>query len=639
MPRFRVLPLFLLVLLVAATRSAEAGIDRWTPLGPDGGTITALAADPQIHGTLYAGTQGGAVWKSLDGGAHWFSASAGISSFDVTALAIAPGGSGRVWAGTPGGIYQTDDGGATWRRVWSVPGRPDGALDHWILSLAAHPTDPEVAWAGTWGGQLLRTLDGGATWEGVRTTTGGFFGITFDPTDPDTVYTARMNAIEKTTDGGLTWTTLFEGAAAPVLIDPVDPRILYAGDGFDGILKSTDAGATWTHLTSLEGLIDGLFLDPTNPSVLLAGTLGGKLMRSEDAGATWETVEGLPLLLSYTFAADTSGRLWLGANDRGTFRSLDGGLTWSASRRGLAGSQVRDVEIDPFRPRTLYAAAQGIGFHRSTDGGATWTRSNTGLSAVGGYGVQLDDLAPHPLVPGTLYAGSGAGLYRSRDRGAHWSVVQRLGDVRTIAFSPRNAKEIFSGGDSLFRSRDGGRTWQRLSVPDTSYDSEIAEVLVSPLRPRLVYALDIDERHGDAETLFRSLDGGETWRRVFDGGPSALVFHPTVPGVQVLATELGGEIWKSTNQGTTWERIAAGVGDGRLLTALLYDRVNPSVLYLGTDGAGVWRSLDGGVTWAPLATGMIAPRITSLKSDPRNPRRLLAGTQGGGVLEIRLTTP
>lgn len=634
--RVRLLP-FILVLLAFAPRPAEAAIDRWTPLGPDGGTITVLATDPQIHGTLYAGAAGGAVWKSLDGGAHWFAASEGFASSDITALSVAWGGSGRVWAGTPGGIYQTESGGASWQRVWSVPGLPDRSLDHWILSLATDPADPEVAWGGTWSGVVLRTTDGGASWVEIPLKSGAVNDITVDPQDPEVVYVAAGQGIFKSTDGGITWPRIRAEGALTLLIDPVAPRTLYA-TGFSEIWRSTDAGATWTQLPGPEGVIYGLLAHPLDPSILLAGTSAG-LMRSEDAGATWQQVEGLPFLLSFTFAADTSGRLWLGANDRGVFRSLDGGHTWRASRQGLGATLIWDVEIDPFRPRTLYAVAQGIGLHRSTDGGATWKRSNTGLPASGGYGVLLDDLAPHPLIPGTLYAGSGAGLYRSRDRGTHWSAVLHQGDIRSVAFSPRNPQEIFAGGDSLFRSRDGGRTWKMLSRPATSYDSEIATVLVSPLRPRLVYFLDINERRGDAKSLFRSLDGGESSRLVFEGGATALAFHPTLARVQVLATAFGGAIWKSVNQGTTWQRIAEGVGNDRLLTALLFDRVDPSVLYLGTDGAGVWRSLDGGVTWAPLSTGMIAPRITSLEIDPRNPRRLLAGTQGGGVLEIRLTTP
>lgn len=636
--RVRLLPLFL-VLLAFAARPAVAGIDRWTPLGPDGGTVLALVADAGSPGTLYAGTYGG-VWKSLDGGAHWFSSSEGLSPFEITALAVAPSTPGTVWAGTPQGIYQTTNGGATWRLVWFPLDDPDVSLGPSILSLVADPADPAVAWAGTQAGKVLKTTDSGATWEAVHGMPGGVSAIAVDPTATDTVYAMGGGEIQRTADGGLTWTRLRAGEDTMLVLDPVDPRVLYAAGSFDGIRKSTDAGATWSRLPGFNGRALGLFVDPTDHSVVFAGGSFGTLMRSGDAGATWQGIEGLPGVLSLAFAADPAGRLWLGVDDRGVFRSLDGGRTWRTSREGLGASQAWDVTFDPFLPRILYAALDATGFHRSTDGGVTWTLRNVGLPVSGGSGYLLYQVAPHPLVPKTLYAGTGGGLYRSRDRGAHWSPVLRFREIRSISFDPRDPQTIFAGGGTnLFRTLDGGRTWKWLPLPGTFSDLEISQVQVSPLRPRTVYVVDADRRYGRAGRLFRSTNRGETWRRVFTQGPAALAFHPTDPGVLYVGTESGGEIWKSVDQGTTWERIAQDVGNGARITALLIDRTSPSVLYAGTDGAGVWRSTDGGTTWVPLASGMIAPRITSLEADPRNPRRLLAGTWGGGVLEIRLTTP
>jgi hypothetical protein len=173
-------------------------------------------------------------------------------------------------------------------------------------------------------------------------------------------------------------------------------------------------------------------------------------------------------------------------------------------------------------------------------------------------------------------------------------------------------------------------------LPRTVYEPEIAKVIVSPLRPETVFVLDFNQRHGTAQSLFRSPDGGNTWKLVFEGGPAALALHPADPDIVYLATENLGEIWRSGDGGLTWANVATGLGGGARLTSLLVDRLDPSILYLGTDGSGVWRSTNFGVTWSRLGTGLVAPRITCLEADPRNPRRILACTWGGGVEEIRV---
>lgn len=284
---------------------------------------------------------------------------------------------------------------------------------------------------------------------------------------------------------------------------------------------------------------------------------------------------------------------------------------------------------------------EAFGFHRSTDAGRTWTRINAGIRPSEGYGIVANTVAADPSLPGLLFAGTGGGIYRSLDRGAHWTPVGAShfpGDVNALAFDPTQPGTVFSGGDILLRSRNGGRTWRRLTLPATWYEPEIASIVISPLRPQTVFVLDFNQRRGEAQSLFRSRDGGNTWTQVFEGGAAALALHPTDPDVAWLATEATQEIWRSDNGGRTWKKVATGVGGGGELTALLVDRLDPSILYVGTNGSGVWRSTDGGLTWAPLSAGMIAPRITCLEAYPRNPRRIVACTWGGGLLEIQVSS-
>ena len=625
-----------LLLLLGLLLGVEAHAARWTPLGPNGGTVHALAISP-FSGVLWAGTDGGGIWRSGDLGAHWISSSHGLGSPDVYALAVSSTLPQTLWAGTGDGIYKSTDDGALWQRVWYEAAQPADVITPLTLGIAADPSDSDVVWACTYRGWILKTTDGGATWMRLLDVQGTAGRILIDPTDPDTVYTGNS----KTTDGGATWQEL-DSHGGILALAPSNPRILYADGGFEGFWKSLDAGATWIHLPGFQYGIESFVVDPSDPDVLIASHSGVGVLRSKNGGQTWAPVQSLPYIHVGALTADPAlpGRIWLGAVERGVFRSLDSGRTWETSRQGLRASHVRTVTFDPVRPRTLYTAAQTLGVYRSTDAGRTWAPINAKLPFAKGYGVGVNTVAAHPLRPGTLFAGTGGGVYRSLDRGDHWSFVSTATneDFNAFAFDPRQPDTIFAAGNILLRSRDGGSTWKRLVLPGTEYEPEIAKVIVSPLRPDSIFVLDFNQRSGEARSLFRSLDGGNTWKLVFELGPAALALHPTDPDVVYLATEATREIWRSGDGGLTWGTVVGGVGNGARLTSLLVDRLDPSILYVGTDGAGVWRSTNHGATWARLGTGLIAPRITCLEADPRNPRRILACTWGGGVEEIRLSS-
>lgn len=635
-----------LLLLTLSAQPATAGLDRWTSLGPEGGTITVLAADPGSPGTLYAGANGG-VWKSTDGGDHWRLTSQGLpglasnhSLLTVHGLVVDPETPGRIFALTGLGTFRSLDGGATWQRLLSSFGTAG--------ALAVSPGDPDVILA-TVGSYVLRSDDGGEHWVVVRAAfsasaaeSASSTSLAFSPADPSIVY-ATLGRVFRSTNAGLTWRPL-TGIGWPLdstqrlALDPTDPRTLYVMT-YSTTWKSTDAGATWLRLSGLnDRVVQALVVDPADPSILFAGG-SGRLWRSEDAGETWKIVPGSPPVVSLEIDPALSGRMWIGSD--GVFRSVDSGRTWQACRRGLTAVSLRAAAFDPFHPAILYVVEgnddgwEGDAF-RSTDRGATWSNVTPGTSDG------LYTLAPHPLRAGLLFAASERGVYRSPSRGTRWSRVLEW-VVETIAFHPRRPNILFAGGENrLFRSLDGGRTWDEVnSLPSPgpwrdSYD--VVRVAVSPLLPATVFVLTEDSRRGGAAGLLRSANHGRTWTFVDAPGTFVLASHPTIAGLHYLAAEDGGEIWRSRDDGVSWERIAAAAGGGAPPTALLVDRQEASTLYLGTDGSGVWRSTDGGFTWEPLDAGMTAPWITCLDADPRSPRHLIACTHGGGLMEIRLSS-
>ena len=635
----RPLPVFLLLCALHAG-PAFAGLDRWTPAGPEGGIIKALAADPGSPGTLYAGVDGG-IWKSADGGGHWSRlAGQGLDPgalLTIRSLVVDPGTPGRIFALTGNGTFRSPDSGVTWQRILS--NAFDGAVD-----LVVSPTDSDVVMALVdW--HVLRSDDGGDHWVLVMapifpaspSTEASSItrSLVFHPADPSIVYVMTIfGAVFVSTNAGLTWKLQENWPGVTHLVfDPIDPRTLYA-EGGGSCWKSTDGGATWNELTGLNSLrIEVLAVDPADPSILFAGTPGG-LWRSEDGGETWEeNVPGAPPVLSLVVDPAGSGTVWLGSSGQGVFRSLDSGRTWLASRQGLNAASLVTAAFDPFRPDILYTVQEsryaGNAF-RSTDRGVTWSR----IAPRSLYG--LDILAPHPLREGVLFASGPLGFYRSTNRGTRW-VTTDGPEFQSFTFHPRRPEILFAlGYEDLFRSGDGGRTWEEIfsiPMPDPRHPDGIRQVLVSPGRPDTVFALTVYGR------LVRSKDQGNRWKNVRTAPKTAiLASHPAIAGLHYLVTEEGGEIWRSLDDGVSWTKIAQGAGGGASPTTLRVDPLDPSNLYLGTFGNGVWRSSNGGVTWRPLNAGSTAPWITCLDADPRSPRHLIACTLGGGLMEIRLSS-
>ena len=623
MPRSlsRTLTLLLLSALSLLPRPAAAGVDRWTPLGPDGGAIQSLAVDPDRPGTVYAGTLKGGVWKSSDGGGHWSPLPEGLGSWPVLSLAVSPG---RVWAATIAGLFVLTEEDPVWRSrsPWEFAG---------FVGVAVDPTNPDRIWALS--SDLLTgaflSEDAGAHWQQTLHPFTPFVAVAVAPTTPPTVYLSGEEGVFASTDTGATWREAPMENGFAISLDLEDPATVYATSlaGLEGsVWKTTDGGGRWSRLSSEVHPIPLLSVGGS----LLGGTQPG-MLRSEDDGATWAPVPELRGVNVLSVAADpfTPGVAWLGAEGQGVLRTLDSGRTWVASRRGLGATDIQAFAFDPFRPRTLYAAASLGGLQRSADAGASWSR------LVPRTRLDIQSLAADPRQPGLLYAATARGVFVSRDRGGEWQ--QSLAEPRgilTVVVDPLRPGFVYAAGARLWRSRDGGRTWKRLPNP-VAPDSVAVKIVFSPHHPGSLYLFQGNNNIFYPGGLWRSTDGGNTWQRIYDTQASSLAFDPQVPDLLYLGTG-NGSVYRSRDGGVTWELAGQATEGLGPLIALLSDPVDPSILYAGSAGSGVSRSKDRGATWEPLTDGLIAPTITCLEADPRNPRHLVACTQGGGLLEIHL---
>ena len=390
----------------------------------------ALAVDPRSPLTVYA--TGTGVFKSVNGGLFWTSASAGLSPSFVRVLVIDPLSPDVLYAGTDrDGLFKTNDAGATWSRLTGLFANLN------VTALAADPLAPLTIYAGTSpsgdpsGGGIFRTRDGGSSWIELETK----------------ISNAPVNTLR---------------------IDPSDPSVVYATTSAEaGVLKSTNGGESWAPANAgLPTTGAGSFaLDPTSPSTAYVSTNSG-VYRSRDGAATWS-----PTALSSgaVLAVAPTSPPTIYAGGLGLARSFDGGGTWTTVNTGLTGF-IASIAVDPFIPTTVYVGARGFvclpgpfpcrvtinGIARSTDGGASWRLVNDGLART-----DVSEIAIDPRDSGKVFAAVGGSVYGSTNAGGRW---QSLADRSLGEFGGRSAGTLvvdFSAASNLYAGVFGASVFKR----------------------------------------------------------------------------------------------------------------------------------------------------------------------------------
>ncbi len=339
---------------------------------------------------------------------------------------------------------------------------------------------------------------------------------------PNVFYLAPVNGgVFKTTDAGRTWQPIFDdqpsASIGALAVAPSDPNVIYAGSGEglhrpdlsvgDGLYKSLDAGKTWTHL----GLRDGqqiaqIAVDPKNPDRLFVAVAGHPYGPNEE---------------------------------RGVFRSLNGGKTLEKILYQDENTGAADVLIDPLHPEIIYAAlwesregpwengawsGTNGGIHKSTDGGTSWTRLTQGLPE----GIAQANLALAPSSPQTLCAAvrtaRSSDLFRSDDGGASWQKATEDprpaagiggGDLPVVRFDPTDPQIVYSASVVCWKSTDGGRTW--LAWRGAPGGDDYQNVWINPNHPEIVLL-------GSDQGAVITVNGGASWSSWYNQ-PTAQLYH------------------------------------------------------------------------------------------------------------------
>jgi photosystem II stability/assembly factor-like uncharacterized protein len=525
---------------VVVSRSTDAGAS-WSKiyeLSSDVYTFfNYITVDPKTPGTLYVAMQDLAVFKSVDGGASWSEADAGLRgagsrSFADGGLTIDSTTPATMYASTSGGgVYKTTDGAASWHAVNSGLPIGTGAGACCSSAVVIDPGDSNTLYVPNRDGALFKSTDGGASWNasglipGVRS-------LTIDPRNSSSIYAATGSGVYKSTDAGISFAPYSQARAIPVrslALDPQSSGAIFAAGFLDGAFKSTDAGMTWLRYTDTGVAL--LAIDPGNPSILYSGNGDDEcnyasISNSVDGGTSWVENWRSAYHCLWTIVIDpqTPGTVYAGSTDYGVVKTTDGGSTWNIMSSGLPGTPhmgpgppaVTALAISPRNTSTLFAGLVGAelydygtgnyaaGIFKSTDGGANWVGASTGIPAYR-YEQFVNTLEVDPQTPSTVYAAmslynAAGGLWKSIDGGAHWRNVFPV-NAYAIAINPQSPSTIYAGVDNgLARSTDGGENWT-----------------VMPPGPGLVSVLALDPQ--DPNTVYT---GGP-------GGIFAIRFAPVLP--------------------------------------------------------------------------------------------------------------
>lgn len=620
----RILLLAILLILAAPVHGAT-----WQPLGPDGGRVPALLTDPFDPDTVYAGAFGAGLFRSPDAGRTWERWDRGIA--DLRVLSLAAGPDGTVYAGTLiGGVFRLERGADAWEPAsQGLPARYAGAYPD-VVALAADPVSGAL-YAGVNGHAVYRSDDRGESWTGVTNGGGGYFkDLAVD--SRGSLYIAGDYLLSRSDDGGVNLSLVLNSPRnshpTAVAVDPSSPGTVYAGfrdPQGDGVLKSTDRGRTWRAVRA--GLKDrqvlDLAIDPKRPRTVYAATTTG-IYRTDDGGGRWrKAARGLPAI--WALSLTVAGRSVLAGMDSADFYGI-GPAVFRSDNRGARWSRS-DAGIAGSHVGSV-GLAEGEVF-AGTWGQGLLRRDGEGWVRAGVPGSRVFALLTEADL---ILAATSDGLFRSAGGGA-WERIGPPVEVRSLAWSSGGA--LLAGGkESIFRSTDRGESWRRVAeVPRTWVETLAAD----PSSPQTIYASGsaVNPRGGSPASV-RSTDGGETWSQVAEMlGMGVLAVDRGV----VYAVNVQG-LLRSRDQGRTWEPMQPPPGAGFVgATELLADPRTPGLLYAAFSGVyglkpGVYRTTNGGATWELVGEGLRNALVGALAMDAAGD--LYAGTAGGGLWRLDL---
>ena len=617
---------FSATLLSAAIPLLATAQSPWIPSGPDGGDARAITMDPTDHRHLYLGSVTGTLFDSHDGGTTWKRVGSVLNRRNLVLdnIVVDSANPKRLLIGgwsldsIDGGLFVSDDGGRSWTSNKQLEG-------HSVRALSQASSDPKTLVAGAVDG-VYRSTDGGATWAKISPQQKEFYeveSVAIDPRDPKIIYVGTWHLPWKTKDGGENWESIHKGVAEDsdvfsIIIDPKSPETVYAS-ACSGIYKSGDGGAEFHKITGIphdSSRTRVLQQDPKAYDTVFAGTTEG-LYRTFDAGKTWAGNPKNPWIVNDIFIDPQDDKHVLLATDRtGVLLSNDGGATFTSSNDGFAAREISSVVQDRSNPSHLYVGVindrEAGGVFASEDGGLHWSQKSDGLS-----GADVFSLGQAP--DGTLLTGTRRGIFRLA--GDTW---QNSGLVLAPPPDPKAASELPAKPVAKGRaaaSRSGARTVAAKPAAKSATASRTAPVRSTPPEEAKTgaYAMatgDSSVYAVTAEGLLSSADDGKTWQHVPGAGDKPWRMIAAQGTHVVLADPHAMSL--SADGGATFAPVT--LPKDMYLTAITIDGTGR--LWIG-GAEGVFLSENSGASWHVMPN-LFVPNVGGLQYDAASGRVLIS---------------
>ena len=662
---------------------------RWRSIGPFRAgrslAVTGVRGQPEVY---YFGSVNGGVWKTNDAGRTWNAIFDGQPVGSIGAIAVAPSNANVIYVGSGeadmrssissgNGMYRSTDAGKTWTRIGLEDSRQ-------IARIVVDPDDSEKVFVAALGHAygpnkergVFRSKDGGKTWQQVlfKDENTGAIDLAMEPGNSLNLYAALLETrrppwsiyppskgpgtgLYRSKDGGEHW-ELLTGHGVPteelgrmgIAFAPSNPKRMYliadAKEG--GLYRSDDGGENWARV-SKDARIWGrgwyfceVSVDSMDPETVYVPNTS--TYRSRDGGKTFTAIKGAPGGDDYHqlwIDPDNPQRMVLGC-DQGVIVTRNGGETWSSWYNQPTG-QFYHVATDNRFPYWVYGAQQ--------DSGAAATPSRSNYRTLNFHdwrpmeaGGESDYVAPDPVNPEIIYGGSVA------RQDFHNEEVQQIpptlvypGEYRRtwtlpLVFSEIDPHVLYFSAQVLFRTADGGSSWQKIS-PDltredpgvpANLDAATAADAAASVRRGVIYTIAPSPvRTGeiwvgtDDGLVQLTRDEGKTWNNVTpkELTPWSKVTHMAASRFEVgkafaavdrhRLEDLQAYLYRTKDFGKTWRRVSNGIPEGSFLNCVREDPKVAGLLYACTE-KGVYVSLNDGDDWQPLQLNLPTTSVRDL---------------------------